>query len=123
MADYSDEKATVLELIEEFGEVSQLVRTVSGPPADSQKAWNPGAPVVTTTSVHAAYVSESIIRRESLVKQGELFVLIPAVDLSFVPDPSTDAVVRASGARYAVLAVDVVAPSGDPIVYELKVQA
>ena len=120
MADYSEEIALALELIEEFGELSTLVRTVSGTPADPDKPWVPGEPEVTETPVHAVYATESVLRRSSLAKQGEVFVILPAAELDSEPDPSTDQLVRANGARHAIISVDVVSPSGDPIIYEVK---
>jgi hypothetical protein len=124
VADYTAIIATAHRLLEKFGEESTLVRTVNGTPSDPTKPWIPGTAVVTTYLVHAVWLNESILRRESLVKQGEVFALLAALDLAtVVPDPSTDHLVRADGRRYAIVENGPLDPSGQAIIYEVKVRS
>lgn len=122
MAFYDDMRALAKRLLSEKGETSFLVRRTPGTPPISSKPWEPGAPGTAQTGVSAAYFERSILRRDTLVKNGESFVILAASDLSVVPDPSTDELVRASGARYAIVEVHPLDPGGQAVIFELKVQ-
>ena len=124
MADYTAIIATAHRLLQKFGEESTLVRTVNGVPSDPTKPWIPGTAVVTTYLVHSVWLNESILRRESLVKQGEVFALLAALDLTaVVPDPSTDHLVRADGRRFAIVECRPLDPSGQAIIYEARARS
>lgn len=111
------------ELLQASGEFSTLVRTLGGTPADPNKPWDTGAPVVTKTRVSAVWVKNSILRRPSLVKDTDSFVILAAKDLESRPDPATDHLLRADGRRFTVLQVDPLDPAGEEVIYEVKVSA
>lgn len=119
MFDYDEAASLAHELLEEFGEAGTLVRSVGGAPADPAKPWAPGAAVVTNYTVHLAQISESILRRETLVKTGEVVMLLAASELTVTPDPSLDHIVRADGSRYAIVRVDPFNPAGTVVFYEI----
>lgn len=111
---------TAKRLIEKNGEPSTLVRTTPGAPSDPTKPWEPGTPTVTSTPVSTVWLNESILRRGTLVKEGEIFAILAAKDLSSVPDPSLDHLVRSDGTRYAIVAVEPLSPNGQKIIYEIR---
>jgi hypothetical protein len=122
VANYSEFIALAHELLEEFGEESTLVRSV-GTPSDPEKPWAQGTPVVIRYPVHTAWITESILRRPTLVKQGEVFAILASEDLEVVPDPSVDQMERADGRRYAIVKVEPLNPAGQVIIYEVTARS
>ncbi len=114
---------TAYRLISSSGEESILVRSVGGPPADPSKPWKPGPADETVYLVSTVWTTESILRRESLVKEGEVVAILAAKDFPVVPDPATDHLVRADGRRYAIVAVEPLDPNGQKILFEVRARA
>ncbi len=115
---------TALRLLTANGEPSTLVRTLGGEPENPGEPWKPGTAVVTNYPVHTAWLTESILRRETIVKEGEVVAILAAKDLAaVVPDPSTDSLVRADGRRYAVVSVVPLDVNGQRIIFEVRARA
>ena len=123
MGTYDAAIDTAHRLIEAKGELSTLVRTVGGAPVDPNKPWLRSAPVETTYPVHTVWLTESIIRKVSVVTEGEVFAILAAKDLAVVPDPTTDHIRRADGRRYAIVSVEPLDPNGQKIIFEIKARA
>lgn len=122
MAQYDAPVALAKRLILKYGEAATISRTVPGTPPDATKPWEPGAPQVSSVGVSAVFLNESLLRRDTMVKEGQSFALVPASDLAVEPDPTTDAVVRADGRRYAIDKVEPLNPAGQPVMYELTIR-
>lgn len=109
-------------LLAKYGESSQLVRTIGGAPSDPNKTWEPGAPVVTNTTVSTVWLDRSILRRDDVVKEGQAMAILAAKDLAVVPDPATDHIRRADNTRYAIVETRPLDPNGQKIIFELVVK-
>lgn len=119
MGKYDAQVALAKRLLEKYGEKAKLVRSTPGAPADPLKPWEPGTPAVTSRNVSAVYLNHSVLRRETLAKEGEIFAIVAASDLKVAPDPTIDHLLRASGTRYAIEKSEPLDPSGQAIIYEI----
>lgn len=119
MARFDSAIAVATKLIEKNGEVSKFVRST---PVAGSAPWEPAKPKVKTTDVRAVWLNRSILRAEALAKAGEAYVLISGASLDVPPDPTTDAMIRADKARYAIMHSEVLDPNGQLVLYELRVK-
>jgi len=111
--------ATAKRLLARNGETSTLSRATPGTPADPAKPWEPGAPGVTNTKVSAVWLNESVIRRATLAKEGEVFAILAGKDLKSDPDPATDVLIRADKSRWALIEVRPLNPNGQNLIFEV----
>ena len=116
---YDAQVALAKRLLEKYGETAKLVRTTPGAPADVNKPWEPGTPGVTSKNVSAVWLNHSVLRENTLAKEGQIFAIVAASDLTSPPNPALDHVIRAKGARYSIEKSEPLDPSGQDIIYEL----
>lgn len=108
-------------LIEKNGEQSVLRRKADGTPPDPTKPWEPGTPTFTDFTVSAVWLDYAIGRIDgALVKVGDQRVLIPAADLTIVPDPTTDQLIRVSGDQWEIIRVEPLQPNEERIFYAVQ---
>lgn len=112
------------ELLTDFGETATIRRRVDGTPADADKPWEPGAPSYTEKPAAAVFLDHMMARSAGiLLQEGQQAVFVPASDLgTFVPDPTVDALVRASGERWTIVKVETLNPNGQLIMHVLTVE-
>ena len=131
MARFDSSIALAKRLIEKNGETATLRRPVDGTPPDAAKPWEPGAPTNLDASVSAVFLGQEAARVFGVtLKEGEQMVLVPSSDLAtagsdsgrFVPDPSTDKVVRASGELWTIVTSKPLDPNGQRILETLVVR-
>lgn len=125
MGTYDKQIATAKRLIAKKGETSTLLRKAEGAASDPDKPWRPAvaaAPTETTCSAAWLDYAQNVVDG-TLIKRGDQQVYIPAVDLAgVVPDPSSDVLQRASGEKWKVVSVEVLAPNGEHILYTVQVR-
>ncbi len=123
MAEFDNALTFSLRLITKKGETSTLRRKVDGTPVDAAKPWEPGTPTFDDTSVKAVWLNYDVNRVDGqLIQSQDQSVTVAAKDLTVVPDPSTDVIVRADGQRWTIVDVRPLNPNGQTIIYELQVR-
>lgn len=121
MARFDSAIALVKRLIEKNGETATIRRPVDGSPPDASKPWEPGAATASDQTPSMVFLDQKAARDVGvLIKDREQAAFVPASDLgSFVPDASTDIVIRASGEKWSIVRVDTLSPNGQLIMHTL----
>jgi hypothetical protein len=111
-------------LITRNGETATIRRPVDGTPPDADKPWEPGVSTNDDHETAAVFLDHETARSLGvLLKAGQQAVLVPASDLgTFVPDPSTDILLRASGTKWTIVKVTTLSPNGQLIMHTLTVE-
>ena len=116
--DYAKSAATALKLITKFGQTAAIIRTEVKEPSNP---WDPstGETVVTEYTVQAVVTeyAQRLIDGVS-VKYGDKLVLVASSGLAVTPAPNDS--ISVGGQTFSVVSVNVVAPGGVPLVYNLQ---
>lgn len=90
MVDYAKLNRTATRLIKKDGRAVSLVKFADGTPADTDKPWEPGAPVPTTYATKAVFypVAEKFVDGTSILATDETVLL--AIDIGATPPMPLD---------------------------------
>lgn len=124
MARFDSAIALALKLIKKNGETGTIRRPTDGTAADPAKPWEPGASTNSDQTASMVFLDQSMAREiGTVLTAGQQMVLIPASGLgTFVPDSSTDILLRASGEKWTIESVETLNPNGQLILHTLVVR-
>ena len=123
MARFDSAIALADRLITKNGETVTIRRRVDGAPPDPAKPWEPGAPTESNQTTAMVFLDAEVARQLGiLLKEGQQLGLAPAVG-TFIPDASTDIVIRASGEKWTIKKVETLNPNGQLIMHALALES
>lgn len=131
MARFDSAIALAKRLIDKNGQDADLRTFVAGPPPDANKPWEPGVNVPSDQTVRAVFLPlgkpgtrlvENVYADGTLVREGDLFVLIASTDKSGNPvDVDIGGIIYRSSEPWKIQASSPLSPNGQLIMFSLQV--